>query len=102
AAPASTQGLRGSAIRAGDENAAAVRAPVLAPARAAASIWDGSADRRGLGRQRRATRPRRHSDAAGGRIGQPSDPKLVDEKGTEGLVEALAWLGAKKTALLAS
>jgi monoamine oxidase len=57
------------------------------------AVWDGNEEQRG--------RAGILTLLAGGSA-SPETLKLVDEQGTEGLAEALAWLGANKTALLVS
>ncbi|MEW6248278.1 MAG: NAD(P)/FAD-dependent oxidoreductase [Nitrospirota bacterium] len=57
------------------------------------AVWDGNEEQRG--------RAGILTLLAGGSA-SPETLKLVDEQGIEGLVEALAWLGVNKTALLTS
>lgn len=69
-ASGTTTGHERAALWSRHEDAPPVRSPVLAPERAAARLWNESADRCHLGWKRRATRSSRYPYALGGWLGK--------------------------------
>ena len=100
AAGAAARSDRAAALRARHQDAAAVRAAVLARAGAAAGVRLAAALRRRLGRQRRTARPSRASSSllAGGSASDATADIVAQRRRRAALARSLDWLGSRDRA----